>query len=230
MKVLDLCAGTGSSTQAFRALGADVVGVELDPSFGARITMDLLEFAKDPEGILDRLVAPGWRPDVVWASPPCTVFSMAGSGKGRVRWVHLPRGDWDPFYGPRVPAAPESRLGVALVLACLQVIRKLKPRWWWLENPQGGLQTLGFMQEVPGPATVTYCQYGERRMKPTCLWGVWPLGWVPRPRCYNGDSCHDAAPRGARTGTQGLADAKLRAMVPVELSRSIAVACMGEAA
>lgn len=248
LRVLDLCAGTGSSVAGFREAGADVVGVELFPKFGQRITMDVLEFAKDPEGVLDRLVAPGWRPDVIWASPPCTVFSMAGSGKGKVRWHHVSKTPefqetlqrlrrngatveaaraaaekehFHPFYGPRIPVLPESVLGCQIVNACLSIIKALAPRYWWMENPQGGLQTLGFMLDVPGPVTVTYCQYGERRMKPTCLWGVWPVEWTPRPRCYNGDPCHDAAPRGAKTGTQGLKGAKDRAMIPLALSREI---------
>lgn len=218
MRVLDLCAGTGSATAAFRDAGHDVIRLEIDPAFGAELAMDVRDFAKNPSLYLP----PGWVPDVIWASPPCTAFSMAGSGKGRVRWQH--NAEDHPFWGPRTPIDPVSKLGCDLVLACLHVIRTLAPRYWWLENPQGGLQTMGFMRDVPGPATVTYCQYGDARMKPTCLWGVWPPGWQPKPRCRNGDPCHPRAPRGAKTGTQGLKGAKERAMVPPALSRSLTLA------
>ena len=219
LKVLDLCAGTGSATKAFKDAGHEVIRLELDPSHGADLTMDVREFAKDPT----RYLPAGWVPDVIWASPPCTAFSMAGSGKGRVRWDYRAKGDEDPFYGPRVPIHEVSRLGCEVVLACLAVIEKLKPRFWWLENPQGGLQTMGFMRNVPGPATITYCQYGDTRMKPTCLWGVWPSTWRPKPRCHNGDNCHVPGPRGSRTpgSTQGHKDAKTRAMVPEAVSQSI---------
>ena len=65
--------------------------------------------------------------------------------------------------------------------------------------------------------TVTYCQYGEPRMKPTDLWGGFPPGLEFR-RCRNGDPCHEAAPRGAKTGTQGIKGAALRAEIPYRLS------------
>lgn len=67
--------------------------------------------------------------------------------------------------------------------------------------------------------TVTYCQYGDDRMKPTDLWTN--LDWTPRRACKNGDSCHVSAPRGARTGTQGRDGAVLRSMVPYELGSEI---------
>ena len=52
------------------------------------------------------------------------------------------------------------------------------------------------------------------------LWGDVP-NWRARSACRNGDSCHDAAPRGSRTGTQGLKGAKTRSMVPYELSKEL---------
>jgi hypothetical protein len=57
-------------------------------------------------------------------------------------------------------------------------------------------------------------------MKPTDLWGEIE-GWTPRKPCKNGDTCQESAPRGSRTGTQGLKDAKLRSMIPLELSAEI---------
>ena len=64
--------------------------------------------------------------------------------------------------------------------------------------------------------TVTYCQYGEDRMKPTDIWSnaTW---WNPRKPCKNGMPCHTAAPRGSRTGTQGIEDSRDRARIPLEL-------------
>lgn len=218
MKVLDLFAGTGSATQAFRAAGDDVK--TLDICGGVDVCVDIKLFAKNPARFIGR-----WVPDVIWASPPCTAFSMAGSGSrqnGSKRWAY---GDF-PFYGPRLPLDKEARCGCAYVLAALYVIKFLKPRFWWLENPMGGLKTMAFMREVPGPVIVTYCQYGERRMKPTTLWGVWPETWKPRPRCKNGDFCHERAPRGAKTGTQGINGARNRSRVPFELSSDIRQACI----
>jgi hypothetical protein len=69
-------------------------------------------------------------------------------------------------------------------------------------------------------ATVTYCQYGDTSMKPTDLWGGFPEGWHPKPICKNGAGCHDRAPRGSKTGTQGKKGAAARAEIPLELAHS----------
>lgn len=222
MRVLDLYAGTGSATQAFRDHGHDVVGVELDPAFDAELTLDVRSLADNPKSVLALHVDPEWRPDVVWASPPCTAFTMAGKTD---RWIHNPNDSPDPLYGPRTPASEEAREGCALVLAALDVIDALDPDYWWMENPAAGLLTLKFMEPVPGPEIVTYCQYGDDRMKPTALWGEWPDAWTPRPRCSPGDTCHEAAPAGSDTGTQGMKNSTERAKVPYELSNSIRRAC-----
>jgi len=73
--------------------------------------------------------------------------------------------------------------------------------------------------------TVTYCQYGDTRMKPTDIWTNHPT-WVPKPMCKNGAPCHIAAPRGSKTGTQGLKNAKYRSIVPEELIEEIIDMCV----
>jgi hypothetical protein len=211
MKVLDLFAGTGSATQAFEDRGHEVYRVELDERFPAD-HRDILTYWPEPGSF-----------DVVWASPPCTAFSMAGSGSkknGSTRWIYRDKNDPHPYFGPRVPNDDVAHMGCRLVAAALARIYEIKPKYWWLENPMGGLRTMGFMQRVPGPVTVTYCQYGETRMKPTDLWGVWPDTWRPRPKCKNGAPCHQAAPRGSKTGTQALSVTD-RARVPHALSLEI---------
>ena len=67
--------------------------------------------------------------------------------------------------------------------------------------------------------TVTYCRYGDKRMKPTDIWTNAP--WTPRLMCKNGMPCHEAAPRGSSTGTQGLESAYERSKIPYELCKEI---------
>lgn len=232
--MLDICAGTGSATKAAQAHGHKVIG--LDIIYGdADILVDIRRFAREPY----RYLPWGFKPDWVWFSPVCTGFSMAGSGSrknGSKRWAY--DGPY-PFYGPRLPMDRTAREGCAIVLAGLRIIELLKPKWWWMENPMGGLMTMDFVKHLGPPVIVTYCQYAshtlaactdkqnchEHRMKPTCLWGVWPDTWKPRPRCMNGDPCHERAPRGAKTGTQGISGARDRARVPYALSNDIRIAC-----
>ena len=69
---------------------------------------------------------------------------------------------------------------------------------------------------------VTYCSYGDKRMKPTDIWTN-DFKWVPRTMCFNGNkNCHhEKAPRGSKTGTQGLKDSFERSKVPRDLCLEI---------
>lgn len=64
--------------------------------------------------------------------------------------------------------------------------------------------------------TITYCKYGDKRMKPTDIWTN-DENWIPKKPCNNGDLCHEQAPRGSKTGTQGLKNAKERGEIPNQL-------------
>jgi hypothetical protein len=200
MLIFDFFSGTGSSTQAFVDKGHKVITFELDPYFSATENVDVFQLSAK------YLLETYGRPDFVWASPPCTTFSVASIGK-----------HWNLDKTPKTEAAGEA---IKLVGHTIDLIKELDPKLGWLiENPRGMLRTLPVMKEL-NRYTVTYCQYGDTRMKPTDLWGYVP-NWTPRPACKNGEPCHEAAPRGARTGTQGLKGAKKRSEVPYKLGEEI---------
>lgn len=211
MIVLDLFSGTGSSTQAFADRGHKVVRVELDPQHEAELHADV--FDVNPWKIIELC---GGNPDFIWASPPCTTFSVASIG------TH-----WTGGHRAYVPRTDRARVAVELVAHTIQTILFFQRggAMWLMENPRGVLRKLAVMsmaEQFPRH-TVTYCAYGDSRMKPTDLWGDVP-GWTPRPMCKNGDPCHESAPRGAKTGTQGRKGAVERSRVPYALSLEICLA------
>jgi hypothetical protein len=152
-----------------------------------------------------------WRPDVILASPPCTAFSVMRIGRN---WNH-----------DHTPKNDTARLGLRLLEATLAIIREADPAYFVIENPMGKMRR---MPQLAGldHRHVTYCQYGETRMKPTDLWGGFPPSLVLAPPCKQGATCHEAAPRGSRTGTQGLISSNraLSAKIPAPLSLAVCLA------
>lgn len=149
-----------------------------------------------------------YRPDVLWASPPCEGFSVASIGK-----------NWGGGYRAYEPKSDSARRSIELVEHTLRLIKELKPTYFFIENPRGVLRKLDLLAHIPRH-TVTYCQYGDTRMKPTDIWTNAPW-FVPRQMCKNGDKCHISAPRGSKTGTQGIKGYKDRSRIPSQLFEDI---------
>lgn len=200
LKVLELFAGSRSIGKAAEELGHQVFSSDIEQFGGIDYVIDVLKF--DYKQVL-------FIPDVIWASPPCTSFSVASM------YHH-----WKYIDGQPVPQTDRARLGVMLAKKAWTIIRhyqKLNPNLvFYIENPRGMLRKMPFMGGVRRE-TVTYCQYGEDRMKPTDIWTN-SAGWKPKPICKNGAPCHVAAPRGAKTGTQGMRGSYLKSVIPHELS------------
>ena len=147
-------------------------------------------------------------PDIIWASPPCTTYTIAAISHHR------------DMATPRTEFAAKSD---RLVKNTLKLISQYKC-YYYIENPRGYLRKMPFMRGLDR-TTVTYCSYGDTRMKPTDIWSnnIYDLfnekGWRPRPKCFNGNTkcAHEEAPRGSRTGTQGLKNNYERSRIPEQL-------------
>lgn len=208
MKVLELFAGTRSVSKVFQRHGHETYTVELDKDH-ADIDwyMDVSKITA--QDIIERF----GKPDVIWASPPCTTYSVAAISHHRIREDN----------GNLAPKSEEAKLSDELVKHTLNLIEELNPTYWFIENPRGGMRKMDFIQGLPR-YTVTYCQYGDTRMKPTDIWTNHPNPNF-KPTCKNGDNCHEKAPRGSRTGTQGIKGAKGRSVIPEQLCEYIVQIC-----
>ena len=208
MKALELFAGTRSIGKAFEEKGHEVFSVEWDRSFeNIDLYKDIYELSA--KEILNKF----GKPDVIWASPDCSSYSIAAISHHRKREEN----------GNLAPVSEYAKFCDRVNQHTLNLIMTLSPKYWFIENPRGGMRKMDFMHGLPR-YTVTYCQYGDTRMKPTDIWTNHPDPNF-KPACKNGDPCHEKAPRGSITGTQGLKCSKERSVIPVELCRHIVKIC-----
>ncbi len=140
--ILDLCGGTGAWSQPYREAGYMVVIVDPWYKGEGRLTETVEKFC-------ERDIGPGAVHGIL-SAPPCTHFAMAGA--------HLYR---------HKDKDGRTEKGLETVFACLEVIKKVEPKWWALENPGGRLQ------RFIGQPTFKFdpCDFGHFYTKKTYLWG-----------------------------------------------------------
>jgi len=203
MKLLELFCGTKSLSNVFKQYGHEVFTIDNNADLEPDLVADINNL--NPNSI-------PFNPDVIWCSPPCQTFSVASIS------TH-----WTGGQKAYIPKTAECKVGIHLLTKCIEFINYKNPKYWFIENPRGVMRKIGVMPMLH-KKTVTYCQYGDKRMKPTDIWTNC-VDWIPRPMCKNGDSCHTSAPRGSRTGTQGLKDSIERGRIPKELCIEILRSC-----
>lgn len=209
LKVLEIFSGTQSISKSFREKGHETLCVEYDSKFLKepynlnQWTTDVLDVTT--EEVIERL---GGKPDIIWGSPVCVTHSIAAISKHRTKLDN----------GFLIAKSEKAKLHDKYLTKLLELIDELNPTYYFIENPRGGMRKSALMQDITkkGRYTVSYCQYGDKRMKPTDVWTNHPN---PRfkPICKNGDPCHEAAPRGSKTGTQGLKGNTERSVIPKAL-------------
>ena len=206
MKVLELFAGSRSFSKVAEEYGHETYTSDIEPFDKISQVCDIFDFD------IDKMYQEFGKPDIVWASVPCTTFSVASIGH-----------HWKGGNKAYIPKTKNAELGLKIVEKTNDIIKKLQPKWFYIENPRGLLRKLDVMTKHNYIRnTVWYCQYGDKRAKPTDIWTNNYL-WNPKPVCKNGNpECHhERAPRGSKTGTQGLKGSYDRSIVPEKLCKEI---------
>ena len=149
MRLLELFAGTQSVGKIARELEMDVIS--LDRDMPADISTDIMnwDYTQYPKGHFD----------VIWASPPCTEYSVAKT------------------IGVRdIEGANE------VVQQTLDILEHFVPKYWMIENPQTGLLKNQLCMYGMPFVDVDYCKYGMPYRKRTRIWNN-VFHWKPRALC-----------------------------------------------
>jgi len=199
LKVLELFAGSCSFSNVAATYGFETYTTDIKQFGDINNVSDIFDF--DYKNL-------DFQPDIIWASPPCTTFSVASCGK------HWTAPDEN---GLRYPKTNEAEVGLKILEKTIEIMHYLNPKYYFIENPRGLMRKMLLVQPFDR-YTVSYCQYGDTRMKPTDIWTNLEFD---AKLCKNGATCHEAAPRGSRTGTQGLKNNHERSKIPYLLCREI---------
>ena len=142
MRILELLAGTRSVGKVCRAMGFEVLAIDIDGRHHPDLVMDIRDF--------DETQYPCDYFQFIWASPPCEAYSRARSNA-------------------RVDREGAMRLSDELVSKPMRIIRYFYRASWCIENP--ATSRLWMREVARGLAArsvlTSYCSYGYRYRKDT---------------------------------------------------------------
>jgi len=131
MKTIELFAGSKSFSKVAKKFGYETFTTDIESEYEPDLVADILDLKASDFP---------YQPDILWASPPCTFFSVASIGK-----------HWNKDHTPK---SKEALLGIKIVLKTLELIKELNPKYFFIENPRGKLRKMKFMQELAGTLSV----------------------------------------------------------------------------
>ena len=144
LKVLELFSGTGSVGKVAKDIGWEVLSLDLE--LEADIKIDIMdwnykEYPKDSF-------------DIIWASPPCTYYSILQN-------CWLGRRKADGVLLTKELLEEQRKESDKLVQRTLDIIEYFDPPLWFMENPQKGqLKDRDIVKGIPY-YDVSYCMYSD---------------------------------------------------------------------
>lgn len=173
MKLLELFSGNGDISKAFKSKGWDVYKVDWSEKVEADLHADVLTLSAE-----DLIKLCGGVPDVVWASPDCTTYSIA---------THRHRQAKTNFE-PQTEYAKECDKVNNHLWGLIDDLTAQGTRTFFVENPRGRYRHMPFAQGRTRH-TVTYCSYGRPSMKPTDIFTNHPDPMF-KPECKPSTKVH----------------------------------------
>ena len=196
MKTVELFCGTKSFSNIAKERGYETFTTDINPKFNPDLLGDILD-----ENIQKQIFEKIKDADVVWLSPVCAYWSLSA---GNTYWTEF-----------RQPRNEKAMIGIKMMMFCRCVADYCvkNKKTFFIENPNGRAV---WIMDNKYLKRCWYCQYGDSRAKPTNIWTNMDIEFKT---CHNGnkDCHHEAAPRGSKTGTQGLKGNMERSIVPRKL-------------
>jgi len=151
MKLLELFSGNKSVSKIFKQKfnDIDVVSLDIEQKLNPDICIDILTW--------DYKIYPEHHFNIIWASPDCRSWSIAGHGQHR----QLP---------DLAPKTETAVIGEQLIHKTIEIINYFKPQYWFIENPRGLLRHFQPMKNLPFCHLVYYSNYNYPMHKPTNIW------------------------------------------------------------
>jgi len=125
MKVLELFSGTKSFTKECLKHGWECFTIDNNCKLNPDLCKDILDLT-----IQDI----PFKPDIIWASPPCTCFSVASIG---THWTGGKKG--------YVPKSDNCKVALQIIEKTLDIIKEIDPQFYIIENPRGVMRKLSIV-------------------------------------------------------------------------------------
>lgn len=164
MKLLELFSGQGSISATFKESGHEAFRVDWSKEVSAELHADVLDLTV--EKVIELC---GGLPDVIWASPQCTTYSIA---------THRHRTLLEGLY-PKTDVAKQDDHVNEKMWGLIDQLIAAGSKWYFVENPRGRMRHMYFVKDRPR-FTLSYCSYGRRGNakgyenvfinKPTDIW------------------------------------------------------------
>lgn len=173
-KAMEFFAGSQTVSKLLRQMGFNCISVDIDEKLKPDYCVDILK--------LDYAALPA-KLDFAWFSPDCTYLSRAGNA---TNWK---RNNIKKRVYEYEPLTANSVNSVALVAKCFEIIARVRPDYFVIENPIGRIQHLQPMKSIGmNRYFVNYGDWGFDYSKETYLFTnlMLPLPTKKQPSNYPG--------------------------------------------